>query len=329
VELIDTEKIYVNDLEVMIESFYQPLQSILAQEEVISIFTNTLMVKNVSKNLYEKLAEAMNEIEEKEMKLGDVFKKNAPFLKCYSEYSIQYNTAVMAVADIQKVNKNFKKFLEDKSEDPNLKGLTLNDFLIKPIQRICKYPLFFRDIIDATKVEEPLYVVLSEVSTLIQEIVSHINNNTALRENFTKIMFYRDAIVDYKKELYVPNRILVRDGKLNKASGKIGKTVTISSALERQCILFDDVFVYCKIVNTTRFQFKGELEFTKVNLIDTNDNHPNHDVAFCIENPDTNKTYWLFFSTPKEKIDWFNDIKKCIEKKRQTKLFQLILKQIN
>jgi len=187
--------------------------------------------------------------------------------------------------------------------------------LIKPIQRICKYPLFFRDIIDATKVEEPLYVVLSEVSTLIQEIVSHINNNTALRENFTKIMFYRDAIVDYKKELYVPNRILVRDGKLNKASGKIGKTVTISSALERQCILFDDVFVYCKIVNTTRFQFKGELEFTKVNLIDTNDNHPNHDVAFCIENPDTNKTYWLFFSTPKEKIDWFNDIKKCIEKK--------------
>jgi hypothetical protein len=41
----------------------------------------------------------------------------------------------------------FKAFLAECLENPTCRGLTLFSFLIKPIQRICKYPLLLRVIV--------------------------------------------------------------------------------------------------------------------------------------------------------------------------------------
>ena len=38
----------------------------------------------------------------------------------------------------------FRKFLEDCSRQPQCRNLDLPGFLIKPVQRICKYPLLIK-----------------------------------------------------------------------------------------------------------------------------------------------------------------------------------------
>ena len=50
----------------------------------------------------------------------------------------------MQVLDSLDRNKKFVAFLDQCMLNPECRGLTLFSFLIKPIQRICKYPLLLK-----------------------------------------------------------------------------------------------------------------------------------------------------------------------------------------
>lgn len=49
-----------------------------------------------------------------------------------------------AMEIIERKNQSFKVFSDEAMLNPKCRGLTLFSFLIKPIQRICKYPLLLR-----------------------------------------------------------------------------------------------------------------------------------------------------------------------------------------
>jgi RhoGEF domain len=51
-------------------------------------------------------------------------------------------------------------FLDICHSDEKCKGLFINSFLIKPIQRLCKYPLLLRELIEHTPETHPDYQVL-------------------------------------------------------------------------------------------------------------------------------------------------------------------------
>ena len=64
-----------------------------------------------------------------------------PFFKIYSVYCQNYETALISLRAIRGQT-NFEEFCAGARTDPACAGLPLEALLIKPVQRICKYPLF-------------------------------------------------------------------------------------------------------------------------------------------------------------------------------------------
>lgn len=77
--------------------------------------------------------------------LGDVFIAYTDLFRSYTAYFINHPTAEAIVRQLEGSNKEFAEFLQQQQfNNPKTKGLTIFMFLIKPIQRICKYPLLLR-----------------------------------------------------------------------------------------------------------------------------------------------------------------------------------------
>lgn len=65
------------------------------------------------------------------------------FLKIYTSYITNQEKANALLKKLQ-TQQTFAAWLETTQSNPSLNRLTLNDYLVKPVQRICKYPLFIR-----------------------------------------------------------------------------------------------------------------------------------------------------------------------------------------
>ena len=62
----------------------------------------------------------------------------------YKVFCANQQTSLTTVETLIKKNTQFKKNLDVCHTDPRCRGLFLQSFLIKPIQRVCKYPLLLR-----------------------------------------------------------------------------------------------------------------------------------------------------------------------------------------
>jgi hypothetical protein len=62
----------------------------------------------------------------------------------YKVFCANQQNSLAAVDQHSKKNPQFKKNLDVCHSDPRCRGLFLQSFLIKPIQRVCKYPLLLR-----------------------------------------------------------------------------------------------------------------------------------------------------------------------------------------
>ena len=68
----------------------------------------------------------------------------APFFRLYAEYVINYQKALATLEACRRLSEGFAAFLTAQQTLPETRGLSLESLLIKPVQRITKYPLFYR-----------------------------------------------------------------------------------------------------------------------------------------------------------------------------------------
>lgn len=82
---------------------------------------------------------------------SSVFIKLSSFFKTSNPFIANYYTALETLENFSGEDLAFVSNLESK---PILAGLKMRDFLIKPVQRVCKYPLLYREIIKSSPTEE-------------------------------------------------------------------------------------------------------------------------------------------------------------------------------
>jgi hypothetical protein len=80
---------------------------------------------------------------------GPIFLKMAPFLKMYTAYSNKYEEGINTFNTMLKKNEKFAALIK---EQQAASGLTngLFDLLIQPIQRVPRYSLLLKDLINHT-----------------------------------------------------------------------------------------------------------------------------------------------------------------------------------
>ncbi|KTG47892.1 hypothetical protein cypCar_00007997 [Cyprinus carpio] len=157
-ELVETERTYVKDLNYLIGRYLTPLQkeSFLTQDELDVLFGNlpemlefqveflktledgTRLVPDLEK------LERVEEFKKILFSLGGSFLYYADRFKIYSAFCASH-TKVPKVLVKAKTDVAFKAFLDERNPKQQHSS-TLESYLIKPIQRVLKYPLLLREL---------------------------------------------------------------------------------------------------------------------------------------------------------------------------------------
>ena len=71
----------------------------------------------------------------------------------------------------------FRKFLDLKKNNPKYRGLTIDSFLIKPIQRLPKYVILLKDLVKHTPDWHPDYQNIQKFLMTIEQVNCHNNES--------------------------------------------------------------------------------------------------------------------------------------------------------
>ncbi|XP_049899342.1 rho guanine nucleotide exchange factor 38 isoform X2 [Epinephelus moara] len=175
-ELVQTEKDFLTDLELSIREVVQPLRN-LQVVDVDRLFTNMETVCEVSAALLHRLHEARADPDPEAVVIGDIFiQAKAALEDVYKIYCYHHDDANMSLKSYEKeeeIRQHFTTCALALKGKPTL--LNMGSLLIKPVQRIMKYPLLLGELWHATPEDHPDYRPLQEAFTAAKIINVNIN----------------------------------------------------------------------------------------------------------------------------------------------------------
>lgn len=234
-EILDSEKNYLHQLEILMNFFVNPLkeQAIITDASHTSLFGQIEMIYNLN-------GEFLKELEENLENVGKAFMKIAPFFKLYSVYAFDYKNALLILQELSLKNPVFRKFLENNESRPEV-SRKLNSLMIVPIQRIPRYKLLLEQLLLYTSPSELDYKILKDSVKQIESTCSHINSVVEEQEVTQMILNVQNSLVNRMPNIVKPGRKVVKEGDLFKVTRN-------GNQVKRYCVLMSDIFMYCKVI---------------------------------------------------------------------------------
>ncbi|XP_061137576.1 rho guanine nucleotide exchange factor TIAM1 isoform X2 [Syngnathus typhle] len=195
-ELVETERTYVKDLNCLIGRYLNPLQkeTFLTQDELDVLFGNLPEMVEFQVEFLKTLEDGtrlvpdLDKLERVEQfkkilfSLGGSFLYYADRFKIYSAFCAGH-TKVPKVLVKAKSDSDFKAFLDQRNPKQQHSS-TLESYLIKPIQRVLKYPLLLRELYSLTDPDSEEHYHLDVAMKAMNKVASHINEMQKIHEEF-------------------------------------------------------------------------------------------------------------------------------------------------
>ncbi|WFC97902.1 Guanine nucleotide exchange factor for Cdc42p [Malassezia yamatoensis] len=240
-ELVESERKYVHDLEIL-----QSYAMALSQTELISADTFCLIFGNLNQ-LVDVQRRFLICIEENarrpliEQRFGGIFRDMEEDFSVYEPFCANYAQALdVIVAETSTLSR--AKMLPASQNwylDPSYE---LPTFMIKPVQRICKYPLLLEQLLKSTSRDVPGWNELAEALPIIKRITDKVNETSRRQENMQTVKDLESRVEDWKGhclksfgDLLLSDTFLVSKGE---------------SEREFHVYLFETILLCCKEVNS-------------------------------------------------------------------------------
>eukprot|EP01100_Stratorugosa_tubuloviscum_P004692 TRINITY_DN2183_c0_g3_i4.p1 TRINITY_DN2183_c0_g3~~TRINITY_DN2183_c0_g3_i4.p1 ORF type:complete len:632 (-),score=215.87 TRINITY_DN2183_c0_g3_i4:61-1956(-) len=253
-EVISTEKQYLTSLTILVEKFVKPIRenNFLTNDQFDLIFSNVEQLVPISQKLITKLESRKSE-SIIVSGIGDIFVGMIPEFESYSIYCANQSSVFIALPRFQSRNEQFNNFLTQVATKQETLNLQLTDFLIQPMQRICKYPLLFRELIKSTNESHPDYFSLKTASDLIIILVEKINSKA---KKFDSVM----KLEQLEKILLFPTPFELFSGKRFLKLEVCGKLLKKNNTPKRdiKLYLFNDILLLCSSILTGTFEYQVE-----------------------------------------------------------------------
>ncbi|KFV11373.1 T-lymphoma invasion and metastasis-inducing protein 2, partial [Tauraco erythrolophus] len=114
--------------------------------------------------------------------LGGSFLYYADHFKLYSGFCANH-IKVQKVLERAKTDGAFKAFLDARNPTKQHSS-TLESYLIKPVQRVLKYPLLLKELVSLTDNESEEHYHLTEALKAMEKVASHINEMQKIYEDY-------------------------------------------------------------------------------------------------------------------------------------------------
>ncbi|KAI9248413.1 Dbl homology domain-containing protein [Sporodiniella umbellata] len=230
-ELLETERKYVQDLEVLQRYRREcQLQSILNEDGIHYLFGNL----NTLMDFQRRFLFALEEVVEKpgqEQDLGGLFRGQEEGFKVYEPYCTNYFSAQdLVVQETPKLQK-VADWLNPVYELPSM--------LIKPVQRICKYPLLLQQLIKATPADWPTHALLQAGYDSIRRVAQSVNETQRRYENRQVLNTVKRCVGELPPaEIEAFGELLLHD--------RLPVSPSETAEKEMRVYLFDRALLFCK-----------------------------------------------------------------------------------
>ncbi|RKO88428.1 Dbl homology domain-containing protein, partial [Blyttiomyces helicus] len=178
-EIVDTEKQFLNDMEILMEVYRVPAMETgaLSPHEVKILFANLDVVIQTSREVLDVLLAAT---QGEDTWVGEAFNQMMRRIETtYCDYCKNNEAAMTLLAALASPDcpPETKKFLQECQS--RLQGRTgawdLGSLVIKPVQRVLKYPLLIKQLLKETVPTHPDHVELVRASVEIEKVAEKIN----------------------------------------------------------------------------------------------------------------------------------------------------------
>ncbi|CRL06594.1 CLUMA_CG019614, isoform A [Clunio marinus] len=198
-ELVDTERAYVKHLNNLLENYLEPLkrETFLSNAEITALFGNIQEIVTFQRQFLQNLEEALeiepdfhrfehsSQFKNVLFAIGSAFLYYVNHFKLYSSFCASHSKA-QKVLHPNEGNQALQEFLLSKNPRQEHSS-TLESYLIKPIQRILKYPLLLQQLKNLTDPYAEEHHHLIEALKGMEKVAEHINEMQRIHEEYGAI----------------------------------------------------------------------------------------------------------------------------------------------
>ncbi|KAL6043446.1 Pleckstrin y domain-containing G member 4B [Balamuthia mandrillaris] len=211
-EILTTEREYVTSLKFIVEEYQRPLEKLglLSPSELATVFGSINIFRGVNESLLDTIEKwyAGTSTES----IGGIFSQVTPYLKMYSQYVNNYEKQEQELARLLKERKEFRLFCDAVKARPESHQLELSSLLIRPVQRVCKYPLLFKELVKCTPKDSADYPKLEKVLEMVTRVADHVNSMKAHSEGLKKMLDIQ-ARLEGSFTIVTSSRSFIKEGK--------------------------------------------------------------------------------------------------------------------
>ncbi|XP_060778685.1 uncharacterized protein LOC132887217 isoform X3 [Neoarius graeffei] len=269
-EIMSTERDYIKHLKDICEGYIKQCRrrmDMFTEEQLCTIFGNIEDIYRFQKKFLKCLEKRFNKDEPHLSEIGSCFLEHQTDFQIYSEYCNNHPNACVQLSKLMKLNK-YVFFFEACRLLQKMIDISLDGFLLTPVQKICKYPLQLAELLKYTNPQHRDYKDVEAALNGMKNVARLINERKRRLENVDKIAQWQSSIEDWEGEdILSRSSDLIYSGELTKISPPHAKSQ------QRMFFLFNHQMVYCKkdLLRRDILYYKGRMDMDQMEVLDVED----------------------------------------------------------
>ncbi|KAM9249182.1 rho guanine nucleotide exchange factor 4 isoform 5-T5 [Dugong dugon] len=319
-EILSTERDYIKHLRDICEGYIRQCRKradMFSEEQLRTIFGNIEDIYRCQKAFIKALEQKFNHERPHLSELGACFLEHQADFQIYSEYCNNHPNACVELSRLTKLSK-YVYFFEACRLLQRMIDISLDGFLLTPVQKICKYPLQLAELLKYTHPQHRDFKDVEAALHAMKNVAQLINERKRRLENIDKIAQWQTSIEDWEGE-----DVLVRSSELI-YSGEL--TRIMAKSQQRMFFLFDHQLIYCKkdLLRRDVLYYKGRVDMDHLEVVDVEDGkdrdlHVSVKNAFRLRCSATGESHLLCTRKPEQKQRW---LKALVSEREQVRLDQ-------
>ncbi|XP_026887411.2 uncharacterized protein arhgef4 isoform X3 [Electrophorus electricus] len=269
-EIMSTERDYIKHLKDICEGYIKQCRKrtdMFNEEQLRMIFGNIDELYRFQKKFLKALEKKFNKEQPHLSEIGSCFLENQTEFQIYSEYCNNHPNACVQLSKLMKIKK-YVFFFEACRLLQKMIDISLDGFLLTPVQKICKYPLQLAELLKYTNPQHRDYKDVEAALNAMKNVARLINERKRRLENIDKIAQWQSAIEDWEgDDILSRSSDLIFSGDLTKISQPQAKNQ------QRMFFLFDHQLVFCKkdLLRRDILYYKGRMDMDQMEVVDVED----------------------------------------------------------
>ena len=298
----------------MVQLFKNPLEqsaecneALLNKSEIKAIFGNFVPIHEVHKKMLERLCVVQSHWTEESL-IGDIILEHRDdLIKAYPPYVNFFEQMKETLQHCDEMYPRFHAFLKINQTKPECGRQSLEELMIRPVQRLPSISLLLNGILKHTNKNSPDYERLEEALKAIKEVMTYINEDKRKTESRMAIFDVFNDIDGCPAHLISSNRDYISKCEVSELSDSLsgrGDSLAI--------FLFTDTIEICKKrsrgFNSAKSPCTAKC-YKHLKLMSLNT------IRFVIDITDSPKAFAILFRHDKDKLHSFAIADDDVEKK--------------